>query len=106
MPLIGMPSAVVPSRPLLGRTSGRHEPGTPNRSHSSSDHARRVMSYSKVRDAFDGSVMWTPPPDPPVRFHTIHESTVPKARSASAVTPPSPSSHSSLVAEKYGSSTS
>ena len=41
----------------------------------------------------------------PVRFHSSHESTVPKARSGSASTPPSRSSHSSLVAEKYGSST-
>jgi hypothetical protein len=53
------------------------------------------MSKSIVRLAFDGSVACTP-----VRFHSTHESTVPNARSASAVTPPSRSSHSSFVAEK------
>ena len=54
-----------------------------------------------VRLAFDGSVACSP-----VRFHNTHESTVPNARCSSASTPPSSSSHSSLVAEKYGSSTS
>ncbi len=48
-----------------------------------------------VRLAFDGSVACSP-----VRFHSTHESTVPNARCSSASTPPSPSSHSSLVAEK------
>ena len=53
------------------------------------------MSNNIVRLAFDGSVACTP-----VRFHNTHESTVPNARAASASTPPSRSSHSSLVAEK------
>ena len=48
-----------------------------------------------VRLAFDGSVACSP-----VRFHSTQESTVPKARCSSASTPPSPSNHSSFVAEK------
>ncbi len=55
------------------------------------------MSYSIVRLALDGSVACTAPP---VRFQTSQESMVPKARSSSAVTPPSVRSHSSLLAEK------
>src|SRR5438132_216575 len=45
MPLTGMPSAVVPKRPLDGRTSGRHVIGTPKRSHSSADQARGPMAW-------------------------------------------------------------
>src|SRR5439155_14315491 len=99
MPLTGMPSDVTPRRLLDGRISGRHDDGTPNSEHSSSSHAARRMSHSIVRDAFDGSVACTAPP---VRFHTTQLSTVPNARSGPASTPPSVSSHSSLVAEKYG----
>ena len=44
------------------------------------------MSKSIVRLALDGSVACTAPP---VRFHRSQESMVPKARSASASTPPS-----------------
>ena len=58
------------------------------------------MSNSSVRLALDASVAWTPPAGPPVRFHRIQASTVPAARSGPASTPPSVSSHSSLVAEK------
>jgi hypothetical protein len=61
------------------------------------------MSNSIVRLAFEGSVANTAPP---VSSHTTHASTVPSARSGPAATPPSPSSHAILVAEKYGSSTS
>ena len=60
------------------------------------------MSSSMVRDAFVRSVAWT---RPPVSFHTSHESTVPKASSEEG-TSVRASSHSSLVAEKYGSGTS
>ncbi len=76
--------SVIPKRPLLGRTSGKQERGTPKSSSSSSDHAPVSMSKSIVRLAFDGSVACTP-----VRFHSTHESTVPNARSASASMPPS-----------------
>ena len=43
------------------------------------------MSNSMVRLAFDGSVACTPPSAPPVRFHRIHESTVPNASVAVGV---------------------
>ncbi len=100
MPGSGVPGAVTPKRPADGRTSGRHEAGTPKSSVSSSDQSRDLMSNSIVRLAFEGSVACTPPSGPPVSFHSSHESTVPKARSGPASTPPSVSSHSSLVAEK------
>ncbi len=99
------PAAVTPNRPLDGRTSGRADAGTPKRSRSSSDHAIVRMSKSIVRLALDGSVASTPPSGPPVRFHSSHASMVPSARSGLSSTPPSVSSHSALVAEKYGSST-
>ena len=98
IPLTGMPSAVTPNRPLDGRTSGRHEVGTPRRSHSSSDHWSSVMSYRSVRLAFDGSVACTAPS---VSFQSTQLSTVPNARSGfAASTPPSVRSHSSFVPEK------
>ena len=106
MPLTGTASpaacsgVVTPNRPLLGRTSGRHERGTPNNAHSSSDQPSASMSYRSVRLAFEGSVACTPPSGPPVRRHRIQLSTVPNARSGPASTPPRVSSHSSLVAEK------
>src|SRR5581483_7173759 len=100
---MGMPSGsesrprVTPNAPLDGRTSGKHDGGTPRSVHRSSDHARARMSYSNVRLALDGSVACTAPA---VRFHSTQESTVPNARLASAATPPSVSNHSSLVPEK------
>ena len=90
----------IAKRPLLGSTSARHERGIRNRSSSSSDHASRSMSNSMVRLAFDGSVTCTC-----ARFHISQESTVPNASESLIATPPSASIHSSLVAEKYGSST-
>ncbi len=63
-------------RPHLGQ---RGRSGTPNRSHSSVDHASVRMSNSIVRDALDDSVACTAPP---VSFHSSHESIVPNARSA------------------------
>lgn len=78
----------------------------PNSSQSSSDQRRTTMSKSMVREALVASVANTPPVRPPVRFHSTHESTVPRARSPVGGTPPSPSSQCILVAEKYGSRTS
>ena len=63
------------------------------------------MSKTSVRLALHGSVTKAPPPGPPVSFQATQASTVPRARSAESATPPSVSSHSILVAEKYGSST-
>src|SRR3954465_6556756 len=90
---------VVANRPLVGRTSGRHDIGTPNSSHSSSDHAPVRMSNSNVRLAFDGSVAWIAPSE---SFQRSQESTVPKARFGVTSTPPVVSSQLILVAEKYG----
>ena len=68
-----------------GRSTGApragRDAGTPKRSSSSSDHASVRMSKSIVRLALDGSVACTPPSGPPVRFHSTHESMVPRARS-------------------------
>src|SRR5665213_4402376 len=69
-------AATVPKRPHEGRTSGRAEAGTRNRSHSSGDHRRTTMSKSMVREALVTSVARTPPPVAPVRFHRIQASTV------------------------------
>src|SRR5690606_39447651 len=101
-PATGVPAAATPKRQAEGRTSGRHGTGTPNSSHSSSDQASRWMSNSIVRLALDGSVARTPPSGPPVRRQTSQSSNVPAARSGPASTPPSVSSHSIFVAEKYG----
>ena len=56
------------------------------------------MSSSIVREAFETSVTCSPQ-----SFQSSHESIVPKARSPAA--PAFASSHSSFVAEKYGSGT-
>ncbi len=60
-PAAACSGAVTPKRPLLGRTSGRHEAGTPSSSQRSSDQQRLRMSKRSVRLAFDGSVACTPP---------------------------------------------
>src|SRR5207249_186781 len=101
-PDTGMPSAVTPNRPLDGRTSGSTDIGTPNRSHSSSDHANVRMSNKEVRLAFETSVACRAPA---VSFQINQASMVPTATSGPAVTPPSVNSHANFVAEKYGSST-
>ena len=74
-------AATVPNRPQDGRTSASAVRGTPNRSHSSSDHRRTTMSKSRVREALVTSVANTPPSGPPVRFQRTHVSTVARARS-------------------------
>ena len=76
--------SVIPNRPLLGRTSGRHERRHAEELEQLVGPRTASMSKSMVRLAFDGSVACTP-----VRFHSTQESTVPNARSASASTPPS-----------------
>ena len=96
----------MPKRPLLGRTSGRHARGTPNRSHSSSDHvervdveeqrAARVRRVGRVHAAVGAA--GEPPQDPRVDRAEREVGVGGRRR-------PRCSSHSSLVAEKYGSST-
>ena len=65
------------------------------------------MSYSSVRDAFVASVACT---RPPVSFQSSQESTVPASSSPRSAAARAPSTlsriHASLVAEKYGSSSS
>ena len=108
MPQIGTPhSAAWPKRPAEGRTSGSRLRGMSKVASSSSHQSPRWMSYSSVRDALLGSVACT---CPPVSCHSSQLSTVPKASSPRAARCPAPgtwsSSQRSLVAEKYGSSTS
>ncbi len=89
----------------LGRTAGSERSGTPNSSSSSGDHSPASVSNNSVREALEGSVTCSPH-----SLNSSHESIVPntarpsRARCSSPST--LPSSHSILVAEKYGSSTS
>jgi hypothetical protein len=99
------PSCLVnPNCAFEGRTSARTERGTPKAASSSSSQARRLMSNSCVRDAFEASVANT---SPPVRFHRSNESTVPTHRSPAADRDRSgscsSSSHRNFVAEVSGS---
>ena len=98
-------SRVRPSSPQLGRTSGSERSGTPNRSSSSGSQRPAPMSNSSVREALDGSVTCSPQ-----SLNSSHESIVPNTARPSRAFCSSPStlrsSHSILVAEKYGSSTS
>ena len=77
----------------------------PKSSSSSGSQAPLAMSISSVRDALEGSVACSP-----VSLKSIHESTVPNTARPSRARSASPStlrsSHSILVAEKYGSSIS
>src|SRR3954453_7185487 len=98
-----MPDCVTPNLPLDGITMGSVDMGTPNRSHNSPDHRSARMSNSIVRLALVTSVAWT---SPPVRFQISQESMVPSASSSSTGISRLDNSHSNLVAEKYGSSTS
>ncbi len=90
---------VTPSTPALARTSGSARAGTPKSSNSSGSQRPAAMSNSIVRDAFEGSVTYSP-----VSLYTSHESTVPntarppRARSRKPST--CSSSHSILLAEK------
>ncbi len=113
MPAMGRPSGrpgtprVVPSTPELLTTVGSTSRGTPSSVSISSDQASVLRSSSSVREALLTSVAWTAPP---VSRHTRKVSTVPNAsspRAARGRRPDTwPSSHSSLVPEKYGSSVS
>src|SRR3954469_25005152 len=98
-----MPDCVMPNLPLDGITVGSADIGTPNKSHNSHDHSNARMSNSIVRLALVTSVACT---SPPVRFQISQESIVPSASSSSTGMSRLDNSHSNLVAEKYGSSTS
>ena len=81
-PVMGVPSGspstprVTAKWPAEGQTRGRMASGTSSRRHNSGHQAHRVMSKSRVRDAFETSVMWLLPP---VRRQIRKLSTVPKA---------------------------
>ena len=101
-------ASAAPRRPADGRTSGRVAIGTPKRSHSSADQASVSVSSNRVRLALEGSVAYTPPARPPVRFHRIQVSTVQKeslGSSAPISRTPLRNSQAAFVALKYGSRT-
>ncbi len=79
-------------------SSARSTPKSPS---SSSSHSSVRRFARSVREAFVASVTCT---SPPVSFQTSQLSTVPNANPSPG--PCSRSSHSSFVAEKYGSGTS
>src|SRR2546427_9705599 len=107
IPAIGTrpPNSVVsPYTSLDEPTCGSTERGTPNSFSSSSSQSPVRRLNSIVRDALLGSVTCT---RPPVRFHTSHESTVPKASLPAFARARAPGTlrriHSSLGPEKYAS---
>src|SRR5256886_517769 len=110
IPAIGTrpPNSVVsPYTSLDEPTCGSTERGTPNSFSSSSSQSPVRRLNSIVRDALLGSVTCT---RPPVRFHTSHESTVPEASLPAFARARALGTlrriHSSLVPEKYASTTS
>ena len=98
--------AQVPNQVLEGNTCGNSCGGMSNSASKSASQRRVWMLNSIVRDALLVSVACT---RPPVSFQSSQLSTVPKARSPASARARAPgvwsSSHCSLVAEKYASST-
>src|ERR1700761_1432580 len=113
MPVIGISPCTGPLARVvpyaagneLGRISGSMARGTPRKPSSSSSQSSVSRFISMVRLALVTSVMCTPPSVPPVRFHSTHESVVPKMASpfsASARRPSTlSSSHLILPPAKY-----
>ena len=91
------PSPTGSAEPTMRGSSSR---GTPNSASSSSSQSSVSRFTSSVRDAFVTSITCC---SPPVSRQTRKLSTVPNASPSRA--PCSRSSHSSFVAEKYGSGT-
>src|SRR5665647_3065038 len=86
MPEIGTPGTMPPVRPVPytseeDRISGSIDIGIVISAAISSFQVRVSRFISIVRDAFVGSVTWTPPSTPPVMFHSTHESVLPNSRS-------------------------
>jgi hypothetical protein len=109
MPAIGTPdrgvdAAASPYTSDELRMSGSSCRGIPNASSRASSHCSVRRSMSRVRLAFVTSVACTPPSEPPVRFHSTHESVVPNASSPASARARAPSTLSRiqaiLVAEK------
>ena len=87
-------------RRSTARSGAARRAATPKRASSSGSHSTGSSRASSVRDALVASVTCA---SPPVRFQASQLSTVPKGGRPSPST--RASSHSSLVAEKYGSGT-
>ncbi|CNG14392.1 Uncharacterised protein [Mycobacterium tuberculosis] len=68
----------------------------PKNDRSSSSQERVSRSISMVRLALVGSVTWAPPSVPPVRFHSTHESVVPKTASPFSAASRTPSTFSRI----------
>ncbi len=92
--------SATPNSATESTISGSNSRSTPNSASSSSSQSSVASEQSSVREAFVRSVRWAAPD---VSRQTSHESTVPNA---SPLCGRSRSSHSSFVAEKYGSGTS
>ena len=92
---------VWPYTSLEEHTFGIMERGMPKSSSSSSSHSNVLMLKSIVLEALLTSVTWT---SPLVRFHTSHESTVPKRSSPASARALAPGTFSRIqrifVAEK------
>ena len=72
------PDAVTAKSPLEGTISGNMAMGMSHAAHNSSSHLPVCRFISKVREAFDASMMWRLPR---VNCHTSHVSTVPNNNS-------------------------
>jgi len=70
--------------------------GTPKKPRSSSSQSRGSRFISMVRLALVGSVTWTPPLAPPVRFHSSQESVLPKIASPASAAAWTPSTFSRI----------
>src|SRR5665647_2651432 len=110
MPEIGTPGTMPPVRPVPytseeDRISGSIDIGIVISAAISSFQVRVSRFISIVRDAFVGSVTWTPPSTPPVMFHSTHESVLPNSRSPASVLARAPSTlsriHLIFGPEKY-----
>src|SRR5690606_33046425 len=97
---------VVAKAPLESHTSGNISLGIPNSSSNSSSQERVWILYKRYLDALVQSVMCFLPSE---RFHTNHESIVPRANCPASAFSRAPSTlskiHLTLVATKYASMT-
>ena len=110
MPVIGVSRSscwpdTVPTSAEELTISGSMDIGMPMSAQISSFQSRVSRFISMVREALVTSVTCRPPSPPPVRFHTSHESVVPKMRSPFSAASRAPSTFSRIQAtlgpEKY-----
>ena len=94
------PSAETsPRSPEESTMAGSHAGSMPSRSRASARHVPDAALYSPVTPALVASVMCRAPP---VRFHAIQLSTVPRRRSAPAPAPTCSTCQANLVADSLG----